>query len=81
MPPAPSDIRAPVQAYLLRHPAEHTVVDALLAVLDTAGDPTCRTTRPAHITCSAVVVNRDQQVLHIPIGRAVWSSSQVAMWS
>ncbi|MER6367262.1 GNAT family N-acetyltransferase [Streptomyces mirabilis] len=65
MPPAPSDIRALVQAYLLRHPAEHAVVDALLAVLDAAGDPTCRTTMPVHITCSAVVVNRDRRVLHI----------------
>ncbi|MFF2132193.1 GNAT family N-acetyltransferase [Streptomyces olivochromogenes] len=65
MPPAPSDIRALVQAYLLRHPAEHAVVDALLAVLDAAGDPTCRTTMPAHITCSAVVVNRDRRVLHV----------------
>ncbi|MFB7599810.1 GNAT family N-acetyltransferase [Streptomyces sp. NPDC056160] len=65
MPPALSDIRALVQAYLLRHPAEHAVVDALLAVLDAAGDPTCRTTMPAHITCSAVVVNRDRRVLHI----------------
>lgn len=65
MPPAPSGIRALVEAYLVRHPAEHAVVEALLAVLDTASDPTSRTTMPAHITCSAVVVGSDRRVLHV----------------
>ncbi|NEC91756.1 NUDIX domain-containing protein [Streptomyces sp. SID12501] len=65
MAPALSEIRALVQTYLVRHPAEHAVVEALLAVLDGAGDPTSRATLPAHITCSAVVISRDRRVLHI----------------
>jgi len=65
MPPARSDIRALVQAYLVRHPTEHTAVRPLLALLEGAEDPTSRTTMPAHVTCSAVVIDRERRVLHI----------------
>ncbi|WP_377273203.1 NUDIX domain-containing protein [Peterkaempfera sp. SMS 1(5)a] len=60
-----SDLRGPVLAYLERHPAEHGELEDLLAALDTGTDPTCRATLPGHITCSAVVIDRDRRVLHI----------------
>ncbi|WP_416969352.1 NUDIX hydrolase [Streptomyces sp. 4F14] len=66
MPLARSDIRALVQQYLSRHPAEHASVAPLLTLLEEAvEDPTSRTTMPAHITCSAVVIDQDRRVLHI----------------
>lgn len=34
-------------------------------LLDGTGDPCNRATLPAHVTCSAVVINRDRHVLHI----------------
>ncbi|WP_327726354.1 hypothetical protein OG250_01420 [Streptomyces sp. NBC_00487] len=64
MPPAPTAISALVRTYLVHHPAENAVIEALPAVLDAAGDPTSRTTMPTHITCSAVVIDRDRRVLH-----------------
>ncbi|MGW1040994.1 GNAT family N-acetyltransferase [Streptomyces sp. NPDC002547] len=65
MPPARSDISALVQMYLTRHPSEHGAVEPLLTLLEGAQEPTSRATMPAHITCSAVVIDRDRRVLHI----------------
>jgi len=65
MPPARSDISALVQMYLTRHPAERGAVEPLLTLLEEEQDPTSRATMPAHITCSAVVIDRDRRVLHI----------------
>ncbi|WP_427164847.1 NUDIX hydrolase [Streptomyces sp. C1-1] len=65
MPPARPDISALVQVYLTRHPTEHGALEALLTLLEGAQDPTSRATMPAHITCSAVVIDRDLRVLHV----------------
>ncbi|MEV7384396.1 hypothetical protein [Streptomyces lydicus] len=54
-----------VTAYLDRHPGERDALAGLLVALDTGAEPTSRTTRPGHITCSAVVVDRQRRVLHI----------------
>ncbi|MFM9540148.1 GNAT family N-acetyltransferase [Streptomyces turgidiscabies] len=65
MPPARSDMSALVRTYLVRHPTELAFVEPLLTALEGVEDPTSRTTMPAHITCSAVVIDRDRRVLHI----------------
>ncbi|MET8768567.1 NUDIX domain-containing protein [Streptomyces sp. NPDC004658] len=65
MPPSRSHIRATIETYLARHAEEREALDGLLAVLDGAGEPSSRATLPAHITCSAVVIDRDRRVLHI----------------
>ncbi|MEU9074401.1 GNAT family N-acetyltransferase [Kitasatospora sp. NPDC048538] len=65
MPPSAADIAAVILAYLDRHPAEHGKLEPLLAMLATTAEPTSRKTLPAHVTCSAVVIDRDRQVLHI----------------
>ncbi|MFD5514678.1 NUDIX domain-containing protein [Streptomyces sp. NPDC127066] len=65
MPPSRSHIRATIEAYLGRHAGEREALDGLLAVVDGAGDPSSRTTLPGHVTCSAVVIDRDRRVLHI----------------
>ena len=65
MPPARSHIHDLVQTYLERHPGERSNLTPLLASLHGAPMPTSRTTLPAHITCSAVVIRRDGRVLHI----------------
>lgn len=65
VPPSRSHIRATVETYLARHAEERQVLDGLLAVLDGAGEPSSRATLPAHVTCSAVVIDRDRRVLHI----------------
>ncbi|WP_225827203.1 NUDIX hydrolase [Streptomyces naphthomycinicus] len=65
MPPNSTAIRRTVEAYLGRHPGEHDALAELLAALDRPGDVTARTALPGHITCSAVVVDRHCQVLHI----------------
>ncbi|MFF0228541.1 NUDIX domain-containing protein [Streptomyces sp. NPDC004629] len=36
-----------------------------MAVLDGAEEPSSRATLPGHVTCSAVVIDRDRRVLHI----------------
>ncbi|WP_257042442.1 bifunctional NUDIX hydrolase family protein/GNAT family N-acetyltransferase [Streptomyces sp. TLI_55] len=51
--------------YLTRHPSEHGAVEPLLTLLEGAQESTSRATMPAHITCSAVVIDRDRRVLHI----------------
>ncbi|MFF7097761.1 NUDIX domain-containing protein [Streptomyces rubradiris] len=65
MPPSLSHIRTVVTAYLERHPGERDALAGLLAALDVGAEPTNRTTLPAHITCSAVVIARRRRVLHI----------------
>ncbi|MCX5395327.1 NUDIX domain-containing protein [Streptomyces sp. NBC_00094] len=65
MPPSLSHIRTVVTAYLDRHPGERDALAGLLAALDADAEPTNRTTLPAHITCSAVVIDRHRRVLHI----------------
>jgi 8-oxo-dGTP pyrophosphatase MutT (NUDIX family) len=65
MPPCLSHIRTVVTAYLDRRPGERDALAGLLAALDAGAEPTNRTTLPAHITCSAVVIDRHRRVLHI----------------
>ncbi|MER5893331.1 NUDIX domain-containing protein [Streptomyces sp. NPDC001876] len=65
MPPSISHIRTVATAYLDRHPGERDALAGLLAALDAGAEPTNRTTLPAHITCSAVVIDRHRRVLHI----------------
>ncbi|MFF4398379.1 NUDIX domain-containing protein [Streptomyces sp. NPDC001480] len=65
MPPSSTAVRSTVEAYLGRHPGEHDALAGLLAALDRPIDATARTTLPGHVTCSAVVVDRQGRVLHI----------------
>ncbi|MFI7103526.1 NUDIX domain-containing protein [Streptomyces sp. NPDC050161] len=65
MTPTRSAIRALVDSYLDRHPNERPALVPLLTALDAPADPTSRATLPAHLTCSAVVIDRDRRVLHI----------------
>jgi 8-oxo-dGTP pyrophosphatase MutT (NUDIX family) len=65
MTPARTETRSLVDAYLERHPLDRGRLAPLLAALDDPDDPTSRATSPGHITCSAVVIDRDQRVLHI----------------
>ncbi|MEU8762863.1 NUDIX domain-containing protein [Streptomyces sp. NPDC048659] len=65
MPPSSPAIRRTVEAYLTRHPGERDALGGLLADLDLPVDVTARTTLPGHITCSAVVVDRQGRVLHV----------------
>ncbi|OEJ35129.1 NUDIX domain-containing protein [Streptomyces subrutilus] len=65
MPPTRSHIRDLVTAYLVRHPAEEALLAPLVLALEAKDDPTSRSTLPGHVTCSAVVVDRDRRVLHI----------------
>ncbi|MET9941120.1 NUDIX domain-containing protein [Streptomyces halstedii] len=65
MPPSRSHVRATVEAYLSRHPGERKALEGLPAVLHGAEEPSSRATLPGHITCSAVVIDRDRRVLHI----------------
>ncbi|MGQ4485409.1 NUDIX domain-containing protein [Streptomyces sp. SAS_281] len=65
MPLNRSDIRTTTEAYLARHPHERDSLAGLLSLLDGVEDPADRATLPAHITCSAVVIDRRSRVLHI----------------
>ncbi|WP_329155968.1 NUDIX domain-containing protein (plasmid) [Streptomyces sp. NBC_01456] len=65
VPPSRSHIRATVEAYLGRHAEEREALEGLLVVLDGADEPSSRTTLPGHVTCSAVIIDRDRRVLHI----------------
>ncbi|OKJ68645.1 NUDIX domain-containing protein [Streptomyces sp. CB02460] len=60
-----SHIRATTEEYLARHPHERESLAGLLSLLDGADDPADRATLPAHVTCSAVVIDRRCRVLHI----------------
>ncbi|MFD7899005.1 NUDIX domain-containing protein [Streptomyces sp. NPDC059743] len=65
MSPSPSSIRKTVEAYLDQHPDERDTLAELMAALDQPGDATARSTVPAHVTCSAAVIDHRCQVLHI----------------
>ncbi|MEU0042939.1 NUDIX hydrolase [Streptomyces werraensis] len=65
MPPSLDHIRATAEAYLDRYPDERDVLTALLAALDGEDDPTSRKTFPTHVTCSAIVIDAGDRVLHI----------------
>src|SRR5690606_24221002 len=65
VPPSRSHIRATIETYFARHAEEREALDGLLAVPDGVGEPSSRATLPAHVTCSAVVIDRDCRVLHI----------------
>jgi 8-oxo-dGTP pyrophosphatase MutT (NUDIX family) len=65
MPPSSTAIRKTVEAYLGRHPGEREALTALLAALDRPVDATARTTLPGHVTCSAVVIDRQGRALHV----------------
>jgi 8-oxo-dGTP pyrophosphatase MutT (NUDIX family) len=65
MPPSHSAIRETVEAYLVRHPGERAALSGLLAALDGPEDATSRRTMPGHVTCGAVVVDRERRVLHV----------------
>ncbi|MFB7977891.1 NUDIX domain-containing protein [Streptomyces vinaceus] len=54
-----------IETYLSRHPGERDALAGLLAALDRPVDVTARTTLPGHVTCSAVVIDRQGRVLHI----------------
>ncbi|WP_030021731.1 NUDIX domain-containing protein, partial [Streptomyces monomycini] len=60
-----SHIRATVEAYLTRHPGERDALAGLLSVIDGSDDPSRRSTLPGHITCSAVIIDRERRALHI----------------
>ncbi|MFE9880189.1 NUDIX hydrolase [Streptomyces sp. NPDC005784] len=65
MPPSPHHIRATAEAYLNRHPGERQLLDPLFAALAGTPDPAHRKTFPAHVTCSAIVLDATDRVLHI----------------
>ena len=65
VPPSAHHIRAIAEAYLLRNPGERDGLSALFEALAASDDPTSRKTLPAHVTCSAIVVDRSRRVLHI----------------
>ncbi|MGX5185021.1 NUDIX hydrolase [Streptomyces avermitilis] len=60
-----STIRKTVETYLGRYPDESDALVGLLTALDRPVDVTARTTLPGHITCSAVVIDRQGRVLHV----------------
>ncbi|MFG2331718.1 NUDIX domain-containing protein [Streptomyces sp. NPDC048604] len=65
MSPSSSAICQTAEAYLGRHPDERGALAELLTALNRPIDATARTTLPGHITCSAVVLDRQGRVLHI----------------
>ncbi|MFJ9623326.1 NUDIX domain-containing protein [Streptomyces sp. NPDC101181] len=65
MSPTSTAIRKTVEAYLDRHPGECDALAGLLAALDRPVDAAARTTLPGHITCSAVVIDRQGRILHL----------------
>ncbi|MFI1888775.1 NUDIX hydrolase [Streptomyces jumonjinensis] len=65
MAPSAHHIRSVTEAYLARHPDERDSLSVLFVVLSASDDPTNRKTFPAHVTCSAVVIDGDRRVLHI----------------
>ncbi|MFE5594164.1 NUDIX domain-containing protein [Streptomyces sp. NPDC056549] len=65
MSPSSTAIRTTIEAYLGRHPSERDALAGLLAALDRPVDATARKTLPGHVTCSAVIIDRQGRVLHI----------------
>ncbi|WUC84034.1 NUDIX domain-containing protein [Streptomyces sp. NBC_00536] len=65
MPPSHTHIRKTAEAYLSHHPAERDALAGLLSALDQPDDATSQSTLPGHVTCSAIVLDRNCRVLHI----------------
>ncbi|MEV0915712.1 NUDIX domain-containing protein [Streptomyces sp. NPDC049967] len=65
LPPSAEHIRAVTEAYLARHPGERDSLAMLFAALAASDDPTSRKTYPAHVTCSAILIDGDRRMLHI----------------
>ncbi|MEW2634274.1 NUDIX domain-containing protein [Streptomyces sp. NPDC048389] len=65
MPPSVTHIRSVTEAYLARHPDERDSLTLLFSALAASDDPTNRKTYPAHVTCSAILIDGDRRVLHI----------------
>ncbi|MFF4453765.1 NUDIX hydrolase [Streptomyces goshikiensis] len=65
MAPAVHHIRSVTEEYLARYPGERESLTLLFAALDASDDPTSRKTYPAHVTCSAILIDGDRCVLHI----------------
>jgi 8-oxo-dGTP pyrophosphatase MutT (NUDIX family) len=60
-----NEIGRTVQAYLQRHPADADRLAPLTTALGRPDDVTSRKTFTGHVTCSAIVVDDAQRVLHI----------------
>ncbi|MFH9561245.1 NUDIX domain-containing protein [Streptomyces globisporus] len=65
MSPSSTAVRRTVEAYLDRHPGERDALAELRAALDRPVGASGRTSLAGHITCSAVVIDRQGRVLHI----------------
>ncbi|MFC8660626.1 NUDIX hydrolase [Streptomyces sp. NPDC057199] len=65
MTPSPDHIRTTVEAYLGRHPGERHLLQPLFSALAGEEHPAHRKTFPAHVTCSAIVRDDADRVLHI----------------
>ncbi len=59
------EISKTVRAYLDRYPEEADRITALTTALTQAADLTSRKTFPGHVTCSAIILDPAQRVLHI----------------
>ena len=59
------EIGTTVTTYLVRHPDETDRLAALTQALAQPDDLTCRSRFDGHVTCSAVITNREGRVLHI----------------
>ncbi|MGW6207020.1 NUDIX hydrolase [Streptomyces sp. NPDC055089] len=65
MAPFVHHIRSVTEAYLVRHPNERDSLSMLFTALAASDDLTNRKTYPAHVTCSAIVIDSDRRMLHI----------------
>jgi 8-oxo-dGTP pyrophosphatase MutT (NUDIX family) len=64
--PSRTHLSTTVEAYLARHPDERTALAALLAALEHPdNEPTSSAPLPGDLTCSALVLDRDNRVLHL----------------
>lgn len=65
MAPSVHHVRSVAKAYLARHSDERDSLTLLFDALTATDAPTSRKTYPAHVTCSAILINGDRRVLHI----------------
>ncbi|MEV5681244.1 NUDIX domain-containing protein [Streptomyces sp. NPDC052179] len=65
MAPAVHHIRSVTEAYLARHPGERDSLAMLFVALAASDYPTSRKTYPAHVTCSAILIDGNRRMLHI----------------
>lgn len=65
MPIARGLVEAAVAAYLAHHPDERALLQPLRDALAAETDPSSRRTFAGHVTCGAVVLDRDGRVLHV----------------